>query len=57
MESFFGVIMQWKTENRRFLMDLMRVIYQDENAIYRQKMTSASLNAWRPSSPPSSNKA
>lgn len=48
LEMFFGAIMQWKTENRRFLMDLMRVIYQDENAIYRQKMTAASLKRVAP---------
>jgi len=48
MEAFFGAIMQWKTENRRFLMDLMRVIYRVENAIYRQKMTTASLKRVAP---------
>ena len=48
MEAFFDRIMQWKTENRRFLMELMRVIFQDENAIYRQKMTAASLKRVAP---------
>ena len=48
LHAYFDTIMQWKTENRRFLMDLARVIYKDENAIYRQKMMSASLKRVAP---------
>lgn len=43
MEAFFGFILQWKAANHRYLMDLLRVIYRDENALYRYKMTAAGL--------------
>ena len=43
MEAFFGFILQWKAANRRYLIDLMRVVYRDENALYRYKMTAAGL--------------
>jgi TetR/AcrR family transcriptional repressor of nem operon len=41
IHAYFDAIMQWKTENRRFFMDIGRVIYQDDNAIYREKMLRA----------------
>jgi len=43
MEAFFGYILRWKTNNRRYLLDLMRVIYRDENALYRYKITAANI--------------
>lgn len=48
MRAYLDTIMQWKAENRRFLMDMARVIYRDENAIYRQKMTAAALKRIAP---------
>ena len=48
LDAYFDTLMQWKTDNRRFLMDVVRVIYHDENAVYRQKMTAASLKKVAP---------
>ena len=48
MEAFFGFVIQWKAANRRYLMDLMRVVYRDENALYRYKMTAASVKRIAP---------
>ncbi len=43
LDQYFDTAMEWKTERREFFMDIVRVIYRDENAIYRHKMMQASL--------------
>jgi AcrR family transcriptional regulator len=48
MRAYFDAIMQWKTVNRRFLMDVARVIYAVDNAVYREKMFRASLRRIAP---------
>lgn len=37
-EQFFAHIGSWKAANRDFLLDVMRVLYQDENILLRIKM-------------------
>lgn len=41
-ERFFSDIADWKIENKTFLLDLMNILYKDENAILRYKAGAAS---------------
>ncbi|MBN1146580.1 MAG: TetR/AcrR family transcriptional regulator [Anaerolineales bacterium] len=43
LERYFGVGMRWKTAQKAFMLELLRVWLADENAIVRQKMFSMSL--------------
>ncbi len=38
LQRFFAVIGQWKTEQKAFLLALIRIWYTDDNAIVRQKV-------------------
>ncbi len=42
-ERFFSDITDWKIENKTFLLDLMNILYKDENAILRHKARTASV--------------
>lgn len=44
LERFFGVTARWKTDNKRFFLGLLRIWYDDNNAIVRQKMTLMGIN-------------
>lgn len=35
---FFPVLAQWKTERKGFVLEVARVLYSDENALFRQKV-------------------
>jgi len=48
MDQYFDTIMQWKTARREFFMDFARVLYRDNNAIYRYKLISLSLRRVAP---------
>ena len=43
-ERFFSDLADWKIENKNFLLDLMNVLYKDENAILRHKVRAASVD-------------
>lgn len=38
LQRYFGTAVRWKTANKAFLIQLIRVWYSDENALARQKM-------------------
>jgi AcrR family transcriptional regulator len=42
-ERFFSNIANWKIENKAFLLDLMNILFKDENAILRYKVGAASV--------------
>jgi AcrR family transcriptional regulator len=44
-ELFFVRTHRWKLTNKAFLLDLMRVLYSDENALLRVKIFAASVPA------------
>ncbi len=48
METLFNFFGQMKTSNRRFFMDLARVVYRDENAVYRQKVMAENIKWMAP---------
>ncbi len=48
METLFNFFGQLKTSNRRFFMDLARVVYRDENAVYRQKVMAENIKWMAP---------
>ena len=41
-ERFFNHIANWKTENRAFFLGILNTWYKDKNAIFRQKVMTAS---------------
>ena len=41
LERFFGSVARWKTARRAMLINLLHVWYADDNAILRQKLSSA----------------
>lgn len=41
-EQFFARVNNWKTANRDFLLEIMRVLYQDENVLLRTKLRARS---------------
>ncbi len=45
---FFGTIENWKIENREFFKGLLQVYYDDDNALLRYKIKSASIAATAP---------
>ena len=40
--QLFGDVQSWKLANKAFMLDLMRVLYRDENVLLRTKLTAAS---------------
>jgi len=42
-ERFFSDLADWKIENKTFLLDLMNILYKDENAILQHKVKAASI--------------
>lgn len=42
-ERFFSDLADWKIENKTFLLDIMNILYKDENAILRDKVKVASV--------------
>lgn len=42
-QRFFSTLARWKTEQKTFLLSLMRVWYRDENAIVRHKLHRAGV--------------
>lgn len=47
-QQFFAVGSHWRTERMTFLLALMRVWYNDENAIVRQKMRADGVKRFAP---------
>jgi AcrR family transcriptional regulator len=43
LQRFFAAGVQWKTARKDYLFDLARVIYTDENVLYRQRMRARSI--------------
>lgn len=41
LEQFFGSVARWKTARKTYLSSILRVWYDDHNAIVRQKLTAA----------------
>lgn len=48
IESFFHAVASWKSANKTYLMALLRVWYDDDNAIVRQKMVGRGLKRVMP---------
>ncbi|UCG25723.1 MAG: TetR/AcrR family transcriptional regulator [Chloroflexota bacterium] len=44
-QLYFSEIVSWKTENKAFMLDILRAWYRNENAIFRFKLTAASIEA------------
>jgi AcrR family transcriptional regulator len=42
---YFNTIVSWKTENKAFILGILRAWYQDDNAIFRYRLTAASVEA------------
>jgi AcrR family transcriptional regulator len=42
-ETFFSDLADWKVENKAFFLDIINVLYKDENAILRDKIKAASV--------------
>jgi AcrR family transcriptional regulator len=47
-QRFFTAIARWKTEQKTFILALLRVWYMDDNAIVREKARSSSLKQFMP---------
>lgn len=48
LERYFDLSFRWKTAQKEFMLELLRVWQSDENAIVRQKMFSTSLKQVTP---------
>lgn len=48
LDAYFGTVLAWKTSQREFFMDFARVLFRDENAVYRQKMVTAGMQQIAP---------
>lgn len=46
--DFFDTLARWKTTQKSFLLELLRVWYTDQNAIVRQKMHAESVRRFAP---------
>ena len=46
--QLFGDVQSWKLANKAFMLDLMRVLYRDENVLLRTKLTAASVPMMAP---------
>jgi AcrR family transcriptional regulator len=43
-ETFFSTVGNWKTTRVSFMLGLLRAMYSDENALFRQKMVAQSID-------------
>lgn len=48
LRCYFDTGARWKTERKGFLLNLFRVWYTDENAIFRQRITASTLELITP---------
>lgn len=48
LNRLFDQIASWKNQNRKFLLDLLRIWYRDENAILRAKAEAMSMERTAP---------
>ena len=48
LKLYFNTLGRWKTEQKAYLLKLMQVWYNDENALVRQKLHTASLQRFSP---------
>jgi AcrR family transcriptional regulator len=48
LRRFFLVLSRWKTARKAFVLSLVRVLYADENAIFRQKARATALKVVTP---------
>ena len=48
LKRYFSVAGRWKVAQKAFLLEMLRVWYNDDNAIVRQKITSAGLKRIAP---------
>jgi AcrR family transcriptional regulator len=47
-QRFIDTLARWKTAQKTFLLALWRVLYKDENAIFRQKVRTSGLRRFAP---------
>jgi AcrR family transcriptional regulator len=48
LQRYFATATRWKADRKTFVLALLRVWYADENAIFRQKQTAATLKRIAP---------
>ena len=48
LRRFFPMLARWKTARKEFLLELARVLYADENAIFRQKVRARAVKTVTP---------
>jgi AcrR family transcriptional regulator len=48
LQRFFSVSVRWKTARREYMGELARVLYSDENVLYRQKTRARSIEMTAP---------
>ncbi|UCH59552.1 MAG: TetR/AcrR family transcriptional regulator [Anaerolineales bacterium] len=48
LKRYFYTLGRWKTERKSYLLNLMQVWYNDENALVRQKLNTASIQRFAP---------
>jgi AcrR family transcriptional regulator len=48
LRRFFPVLSQWKTARKDFVLSLVRILYADDNALFRQKVRAGSIKAVTP---------
>jgi AcrR family transcriptional regulator len=48
LRRFFPTLSRWKTDRKDFLLELARVLYSDDNAIFRQKARTRAIKSVSP---------
>jgi AcrR family transcriptional regulator len=48
LQRFFPTLGRWKTDRKDFLLELARVLYSDDNAIFRQKARAQAITSVTP---------
>jgi AcrR family transcriptional regulator len=48
LRRFFPTLARWKTDRRDFMLELARVLYSDDNAIFRQKARARAITTVTP---------
>ena len=48
LQRFFPMLARWKTERKTFILALLRVLYTDDNAIFRQKVRATAIKRVTP---------
>jgi AcrR family transcriptional regulator len=43
LQRFFPALARWKTDRKDFMLELVRVLYSDDNAIFRQKARARAI--------------